>query len=346
MQVIGRLVLFKTLIFFFLFINIQAISYPNKTVDNLIRSGVDCLLNNKYEVAGYKFSELNRLFPKLPLGKIYMAVNEIAKSVELSQKFDENKIERLLEDAKELSDSLYKKNKSDLWTNYFMALSKGYDAYYKGMRGNYLSAITNGISSLSYYEKCLEIDSSFYDSYIALGTFYYWKSAKTKSLTWLPFVSDDRPLGKKLLEKSINKNTYGRFLGAYSLVWIYIENKEFSKAINLCNEVLKEYPNNRMFKLTLARVYTELDKLKAIKIYNEVLDSIIDLEPNNHITEIELKHKIAMQYYDLGNYEKSMSFCRNILQIKLTDKYAKEQLAERLERVKKLYNELKEKLKN
>ncbi len=345
MQVIGHSVLYSLIAFFFFYNTLFAGSYPNKTVDNLIRSGVDYLLNHNHEAARHKFSELNRLFPKIPLGKIYLAVSEIAKSIEYSEKFNEDKIEKLLDDAKELSDSLYRKNKNDLWSTYFVALSKGYDAYYKGMNGDYFSAITNGISSITYYERCLEIDSLFYDSYIALGTFYYWKSAKTKALTWLPFVSDDRPLGKRLLEKSISKDTYGHFLGAYSLVWIYIENNELNSALNLCKELLKDYPNNRLFKLTLARIYTEFDKTKAINIYNEVLETVMGLDRNNHITEIELKHKIAMQYNDLGKYDKSLDYCKNILQIKLKDKYAREQLGTRLDRVKKLYEELQDKLK-
>ncbi len=345
MQVIGHSVLYSIIAFFVFFNSLNAGSYPNKNVDRLISSGADYLLNHNYEAAKYKFTELNKLYPKLPLGKIYLAVLEIAVSLEYSEKFNEYKIEKLLDDAKELSDSLYKSNKKDLWNSYFVALSKGYDAYYKGMNGDYLSAITNGISSISYYEKCLELDSLFYDSYIALGTYYYWKSAKTKSLTWLPFVSDDRPLGKRLLEKSVYKDTYGRFLGAYSLVWIYIENKELNNAINLCKDVLKEYPNNRLFKLSLARIYTEIDKNKAIALFNEVLNAVMQLDRNNHITEIELKHKIAMQYNDLGKYEKALEYCNNILQIKLKDRYAKEQLSSRLERVKNLKEELLDKLK-
>ncbi|HPN38586.1 MAG TPA: tetratricopeptide repeat protein [Melioribacteraceae bacterium] len=342
---IGRLALYSIVIVVISFNLVFAGSYPNKSVDNLIRSGVDFLLNHNHEAAKYKFNELNKLYPKIPLGKIYLAVLEIAKSIDYAEKFNDNKIEQLLDDAKELSDSLYKKNKKDLWNTYFVALSKGYDAYYKGMNGNYLSAITNGISSITYYERCLEIDSLFYDSYIALGTYYYWKSEKTKSLTWLPFVSDDRPLGKRLLEKSIGKDTYGRFLGAYSLVWIYIDNKEFNNAINLCKDVLSDYPDNRFFKLSLARIYTELDKYKAISIFQEVLETTMRLERNNHVNEIELKHKIAMQYNDLGKYEKSLEYCKDILQIKVKDKYAREQLSNRLERVKKLYEELLEKVK-
>ncbi len=343
---IGRLVLYKLFIFLFFSITIFAGNFPNKTVDKIINQGADYLLNHNYEAARYKFIELNNLFPKIPLGRVYLAVLEIAKSVDYAEKFNETKIEKLLNEAKDLSDSLYKSNKKDLWSNYYVALSSGYYAYYKGMIGDYLSAFSNGLTSISYYEKCLSIDSLFYDSYIALGTYYYWKSAKTKAISWLPFVNDDRALGKRLLEKAINKDTYGHFLGAYSLVWIYIDNKEYTKALKLCEEVLKIYPKNRLFKLSLARIYTETDKNKAIALYQEVLNTIMELDKNNHVIEIELKHKIAMQYNDLGNYEKALDYCNNILGIKLKDQYAKEQLATRLKRVKTLKAELKEKLNN
>lgn len=347
MQGIEHLVRYsKILLFLFFSLNcVFAKGYPNKTVDALIKTGINNVLNQNYSSAKEKFKMLEQQFPKLPFGKIYLAITDIAESVDFGERFNDDYVYKLLKDARHLSDSLYDADEKDLWSNYFMALSDGYYAYFKGMNGDYLTAITNGISSISYYEKCIDIDSLFYDSYIALGTYYYWKSAKTKSLTWLPFISDDRELGRRLIEKSLNKDTYSRFLGAYSLVWIYIERKEYHNAIRVCQDILSKYPNNRLFKQSLARIYVDVDKYKAIRLYSEVLNSIFSSGRNNHLLEIEIKHKIAMQYAALENYSKAKEYCDAILNIKKLSEYVEDQLGDRLDRVKKLRSEMVEKLK-
>ncbi|MFH0735958.1 MAG: hypothetical protein V1773_00115 [bacterium] len=344
MRVIGLLVRYS-LILLILSNVLFAKSFPNKTVDNIIRIGVDYLLRQNYDAAKSKFSELNRQFPNIPLGKIYLAAADIAEAVDYGEQFDEKYINILLSSAKKLSDSLYNADNNNLWNNYYMAISNGFYAGFKGLNGDYFSAITNGLSSISYYEKCLDIDSLFYDSYVALGSYYYWKSAKTKSLTWLPFISDDRELGRRLLEKAMNKNTYTHFLAAYSLIWIYIERKEFQNAISVCNDILIKYPNNRLCKLSLARIYVDVDKYKAIRLYKEVLISLNTLKRNNHLNEIEIKHKIAMQYTALENYTKAKEYCDDILGIDNLNSYVIDQLGDRLDRVKNLKREIIENLK-
>ncbi len=347
MQAIGHLVRYS-LIFLILFafnITLSAKNFPDKNVDNIIRIGVDYILKQNFDAAKSKFSELNRQYPYNPLGKIYLAAVDIAESVDYGEQFDEKYINILLKSARRLSDSLYDADNNNLWNNYYMAISDGFYAAFKGLNGDYLTAFTNGLSSISYYEKCLEIDSLFYDSYVALGSYYYWRSAKTKSLTWLPFISDDRDLGRRLLEKAMNKGTYTHYLAAYSLIWVYIERKEYQNAIEVCNDVLRQYPNNRLCKLSLARIYVEVDKYKAIRLYKEVLSTITSSKRNNHLNEIEIKHKIAMQYAALENYEKAKEYCDDILSIDHLSSYVIDQLDDRLDRVKKLRKEIIENLK-
>jgi hypothetical protein len=125
-------------------------------------------------------------YPELPFGKIYLAVTDITKAFDYGEEINSEAISKNLDEALELSENLLENNPADIWNNYFVALSKGYKSYLRVLNGDWLSAISSGLSSVNYFEDCLEMDSSFYESYVALGTYKFWKSRKLEFLEWLP----------------------------------------------------------------------------------------------------------------------------------------------------------------
>jgi tetratricopeptide (TPR) repeat protein len=221
-----------------------------------------------------------------------------------------------------------------------MALSKGYLAYYQAIRNNYVSAFANGLSSVNYFEKCINKDSSFSDAYVAIGTYKYWKSEKSEFLKWLPFIEDERDKAVRYLIKAEHTHTYNQYLAAYSLVWVFINKKEYNKAIEYSQMTSRRYPSSRFFKWGLARAYESVDCIKSAAIYGEILNSLYSVGVNNHYQEIILKHKMAMMYKRGNNREKALTLCKEILSINQLSQSVKDKLGNRLDRVKKLYYEL------
>ena len=104
--------------------------------------------------------------------------------------------------------------------------------------------------------------------------------------------------------------------------------------------MLQENPLCRVFKWGLARAYEDVDKRKSISVYNNILQSYPKEGLANHFNEIVLKHKIAQQYYKLGEKQKALSLCNEILSIKNLSDYVKDQLDDRLSRVEELKQQL------
>ena len=198
------------LLLFFLFINSTVLSqnYPDESIHLLLKDGIKKIVQQDYDNALAVFTKLNKEHPELPLGKIYIAGVQIAQSFDFGIPFDAAKIESLLDEAYIQSKALLDKDSKNLWYNYFVALAEGYTAYFHAIQENYFSAMSSGLSSVDYFEDCININKNFYEAYIAIGTYRYWKSRKTEFLHWLPFVSDDREEGVSLLESTIYKDTY------------------------------------------------------------------------------------------------------------------------------------------
>ncbi|MEP0860090.1 MAG: tetratricopeptide repeat protein [Ignavibacterium sp.] len=338
----GLLALFRNIFstFLILTVSLSAQSYPDSKVDELLRKGIDKIINQNYDDAKKIFSELDKVRNDIPLGKIYLAATEIAKSYDYELPYNHNLITDYLELAKSISKKLIEKDKKNIWNKYFLALTEGYIAYYDAIRGSWLQAISTGLNSISLFEDILETDSSFHDAYIAIGTFKYWKSAKTEFLNWLPFVDDEKDLGIKFLTIAVKNSSYNYHLAVNSLIWIYIDRERFGDAIELAEKALIKYPESRIFRWGLARAYEDIDTQKAINEYFKVLNSFPDTLKSNNINEVTLKHIIAQQYYKIGKKSEAKKLCEEILKIRNYSDYEKDKLEKRLKRVQTLYKEL------
>jgi hypothetical protein len=333
----------KILFILFLFIFFQnnfAQIYPDKSVHKILKSGIDLIIDQKYDEAEKLFDQLDKTRKDIPLGKIYLAAVQIAKSYDYQQPYDDELITKYLEGAKKISERLINNEPKSIWNNYFLALTEGYIAYYDALSESWLKAFTTGLSSVSGFEDCLEIDKNFYESFIAIGSYKFWKSSKTEFINWLPFIDDEKELGIKYLQKAINYSGYNSHLAIHSLIWIYIEQKDFEDAKKVAELALTNYPKSRIFKWGLARAFEEIDPERSIILYKEILNSYPKNLKSNKINEVTLKHIIAQQLVKINKRNDALKICNEILSINNFTKFETDKIADRFERVKSLKQEL------
>lgn len=341
MLVTGHSVLFKILFLFLSFsYSVTAQVYPVVEVDSLLRTGIEHIVNHRYLEAENTFTSLDLKYPQLPLGKIYLAAVRIAYAYDFEAPFDEKYIEDNLLKAQSLSERLLEQNKSDKWHIYFYGLARGYNAYFEALKGSWLNALHKGLSAVSAFEECLELDPEFHEAWIAIGTYEYWKSRKTEFLSWLPFVTDNRDSGIERLRFAIDSSVYNSHIAIHSLIWIYIDRKDFSSALELSKMAVDKFPASRVFKWGLARANEEIDTNKSIDIYIEILNSYHQTGIRTRVNEITLKHIIAQQYVKLGMKQRALQLCTEILNNNDLTNFEKEKLEDRLNRVRKLVRDL------
>lgn len=314
--------------------------YPEGRVDSLLRTGIRYIVNQDYAGAELFFNSLNNEYPQLPLGKIYLAANKIAEAYDYAEEFDEAYIHKNLDAAREQAEILIEKDENNIWYHYFYALTEGYTAYFHAINESWLSALSTGVNSIYEFEKIVNINDKFFEAYIAIGTFEYWKSRKMEFMSWLPFNDDTKKNGIDRLVVAIDSSSYNSYLAINSLIWIYIDQKKYKDAINVAEKALIEFPNSRTFRWGMARAYEEVNVSKAIELYSEILESYPVLPNGNYINEITLKHIIAQQYVKLGDKQNALKYCNEILSIKNLPKKTADKLSERIERVKNLKIEL------
>lgn len=332
--------LFTAFFLILLSVNSYSQNYPDHVVDSLLRKGIDDILLQNYSEAKETFKYLRSNYSLLPLGNIYLAATEIARAYDYEEPFNSDYITANLDSAEAKAKNLLDRDDNNIWYRYFWALREGYYAYYQALGKNWLSALSNGVNSVRDFEKCLGIDPDFYESFTAIGAYKYWRSRKTEFLKWLPFVKDERESGIKNLQEAINHSTYNNYLAVNSLLWIYIDKKKYQEAIELAEKILKRYPSSRFIMWPLARAYEEIDIKRSINIYGNILDSYSQRKKSNNYNEIVLKHIIAQQYVKLGEKQKALNLCNEILSVNNLSEYVQDKLGNRLDRVRELKREL------
>ena len=340
-ELLERFKIFLFLFILILFSEASAQIYPDSTVDSILRTGIRNVINQNYSAANKIFSKLKNYYPNLPLGKIYLAANKIAEAYDYAEDFDEAYIRKNLEEAKKQAEELIENDDSNIWYHYFLALCDGYTSYFEALNGSWFSALSTGVNSISEFENILKTNDNFFEAYIAIGTFEYWKSRKLEFISWMPFSSDNRKIGIEFLITAIDSASYNSHLAINSLIWIYIDQNKFEEAIKVAQKALKDFPESRTFKWGMARAYEEINPSKAILLYQEILASYPTLKSGNYKNEITLNHIIAQQYAELDNNEMAIKYCDEILSMKNVPEKTLEELSDRIQRVKELKEELK-----
>jgi tetratricopeptide (TPR) repeat protein len=296
------------------------------------------VVNQEYTEANKYFKQLALEYPELPLGKIYLAASKIAEAYDYKKEYDSEYIESNLQEAREHAEELLSTDENNLWFNYYYALAEGYIAYYGAIRNDWLSALSTGMNSIKAFGNCLNIENNFYEAYIAIGTYEYWISRKTEFLEGMPFYDDETEIGIEKLRTAIQFASYNSHLAVNSLIWIYIDQKDFNTAIEIGQIAVNEFPGSRYFKWGLARAYEDVNTDSSIQLYYDLLESFSKETDQNSINSIVLKHIIAQQYVKIGEKEKALILCDEILSLSDLNKYELSMLHELLERVRKFKN--------
>ncbi len=316
----------------------------DERVHKLLVEGCDLGLKQQYDDGYARCDEIIQLQPDSPIGYLYEAAILEARSMDFETRMEEERVEPLLDKAIELSRKMLEKNDRDTWGYYFLGSAFGYYANYHVRIGNWIRGANYGYKAKKEFERCIEVDSTFYDAYLGLGTFRYWRSRKTELFNWLLFLGDDREEGIRFIKLTIEKGTYNKFQALHSLIWILIDAGRYDEAITYSKEALETYPTSRFFLWGLARAYENGNPEAAREVYQELLRSVTSEKTSNHYSEVVLHYLIGKMSFQLGEYDTALRECENVLSHNDLDEDVKGRLEERMDLTKKLMENVKQKM--
>lgn len=281
-------------------------------LDSLVRQGIDLTLRQDYARADSTFILICVRFPTHPAGYLYRAAVLQTKAMDYEDPIDAVPFDSLIEKGKYAAEGMIRESPSSPVGHFYLGTAAGYSAYSHVERGNWFTGITQGLASASDFKKTMGLDSSFYDAYVGVGTYYYWKSRKTSFLNWA--LGDRREEGIRLLEIAATKGIYNRYAAMSALVTIYLDAGRFREAKSWARQGLEQYPDNRIFLWGLAAAQEKSEEYEhALSTYLNLNKSIVEARIANPYNEVLSRLNLMKVQIALGQTDELRTQVEKIL---------------------------------
>ena len=228
---------------------------------------------------------------------------------------------------------------------FYRGSAYGYLAYYAGQTGKWYEAMRDGFKAIDDLRQSVETDSTLYDAYLGIGVYYYWKSTKLKFIRWLPFFPDRREEGIAFIEKSIENDTFGKYMAMHQLVYILLDYGDFDAALKYARRLAVAYPQSPFMWWAYAHTFYKRHEYKqAIHAYNKLLGIIEEKNPVNLMHWLHAHVMLAEIYQKIGDSENSVYHCQLVLRNKYPAKQMSERGLERLEKAREILQDEQSKI--
>jgi tetratricopeptide (TPR) repeat protein len=304
-----------------------------------MQDGIDLILKQQYTAARQHFRRVAERYTNTPEGYLFQAAALQAQAIDFRQFIDKEQFDSLLDVTRSVAETMIADHPASPWGYYYRGTALGMESYDKMQRGEFLSGYVKGRSAVSSLEKALELDSTFYDAYAVLGTYYYWKSRKTEFLHWLPFVRDDRRKGIEYLRRVVEKGRYQRLAALSNLLWVYIDASEFQQAEALARRALQQYPRHRIFLNGWATALHQQNKYaEALEAYERLLRAIQEDAAPNGYNEVACRVNILSikaSLHDTTQYREHLAALR-LMQQRVFPPYLRQKVEEKFQQARQL----------
>lgn len=297
-----RPILFSILPVLFFATSSLAQTWLEAKTDSLIQQGIRLSIHHDYSQAEQIFQQLIENHPDHPVGYFFMAATIQSKMMDYESEQwsrDFQRYIRLAIDAAERKAATSPEH--DLWSLFYHGSALCYLALYEGRNGDYLKALSHGLSGISILKKIITIDPQFHDAYFGIGSYQYWRSQKTRLINWLPLVSDDRAEGILKVRQAIRQGKYTQYAAMNELIWILLDAGQADEAYAWALQGLEQFPQSRFFLWGAAKSALALESYSAAAThFQQLLASIINSPTDNDYNEYLCRLKLAQCYEKLG----------------------------------------------
>jgi len=302
--------------------------------------GINLGVEERYEEAVSYFSSMQQNQPQNPAPRFFLATIWQSRMMDFESSQWRDRFMMEIDATVKLSAARLQQNPESIRDRFYLGSALSYKSFQISREKKYLRGIRLAKKGINEINRVIKEDSSFYDAYIGIGSYLYWRSYLTRNFTWLPFFSDQRERGIKLIRASYEKGELSKWAALSNLAWIYIQEKRFEEAIHCAQTGLDRFPNTRAFLWPLGDAqFQNVDLDAALKTYGMLLQSVTAENFNNHYNEIVLNLKIAQCYFGLDQWHNARRFAQRVLTI-ATDEETAKRLKAKKEKAKRMINEI------
>jgi tetratricopeptide (TPR) repeat protein len=290
-----------------------------KTIDSLLQQSIARTILQRYDEALAPADSVIALAPDEPIGHLFRAAVLQARMLDYETFEDEKLFLKATSNCRKLAQQRLRKRPQEAWAHFFLGSALGYESFFLGKKRRHVEAFRTGWQCLQHLEAALRHDPSFYDAYLGIGTYKYYRSKFSKNLTWLPFVEDEREEGISMIRQAIAKGCYSRYAAINGLAWILMDESRPEEALALVDSALTRFPNSRFFLWAAAEASRRVGQYdRAIAHYQQILRSLQNERRLSPYLEVVGRTKLARVYAAANQTDEACREMARVNEVKLS----------------------------
>ena len=240
----------------FIFLSLSpAFSAPSESVPDLppgtvvskdpiffdaVSPGMNLVLHDRFKEGLLLFEDIQKNYPDHPAPHFFKAATyQSWMSSSRLNKFQEE-FEKNIQLTIEKGNALLKKENNP-WILFYVGAAYGYRAFNHFRKHSWINAYFDAKKGVNNFKEALEEDPELFDVYLGLGSYHYWRTAKSNFLRLITFwIPDKRELGLRQLEFAFQHGAYAPEQAGYNLTAAYFDYGQYEKAMQTLNRIIEK----------------------------------------------------------------------------------------------------------
>jgi len=287
-------------------------------------SSIEDIYNEKFKQAEEEAKSIIKKHPDHPAGYFFLAAAIDAWMEYYQSGSREEDFYRCCDKALETGERFLDKNPGNAWVKFFYGGADGLKGTYESRYERWITAFRHGWKGVSVLLEISKSDPEIHDVNYGIGTYNYWRSSMTKMLWWMPGVTNKSAEGISQLLDAKKFGEFTRISSGQHLIAVFLNEKQYAEALNLCDELLERYPT------MLAAYWSKAAALYGLKRYDQseqmyqYILSRVEAEPvDNHYNAVVCHFWLAKIYHSMKRYTQVIAECNRINYYKLDEEIKK-----------------------
>jgi len=293
----------------------KSVSSVSPLFHHSISRGIDLVFSERYQESLRIFERLERKYPDHPAPYFFKAAAYQNWMSSFRTKQFQNELERNVHLAIDSGNKLLEK-RNDPWLHFYVGAAYGYRAYNRFSEHDWIGAYLDGWRGVKHLEEALDKDPNLYDVYLGLGSYHYWRTAKSKFIRVIAFwVPDRRELGLRQLEFALEHGMYASSQAGYTLIVAYFDYGAYEKALSIVNRNMGgKHPPSLSDLYYKGRLLAKLGRwAEAESLFRELLGRLESQELASVGYKVESQYWLALALKTQDRVSEALRFTREAL---------------------------------